>query len=51
MKVRFNGDKYLHMNVFLPLPHTGKPAIVWEVVLGQTRDSPFIKEVEEEEKE
>ena len=23
VKVRYNGDKYLHMNVFQALPHTG----------------------------
>jgi cystatin-A/B len=42
MRVRVDGDEYLHVKIIKPLPHTNMPPGLMTVERGMSADSPLI---------
>ena len=41
VKVKIGDEKYVHVKIFKPLPHTGEPPEVSDVIVDQTLESPL----------
>jgi cystatin-A/B len=42
MRVKVDGEEYLHVKIIKPLPHTNQPPAVMSVERGMTLDSPLL---------
>jgi cystatin-A/B len=41
VKIKVDGDEYIHVKIYKPLPYTNSPPTVQEVIRGKTLDDPL----------